>query len=286
MKVSLITTLYNEASDISRFLESFKNQTQYPDEFIIVDGGSTDGTDKIIKIFIEENPEINIQLIIDKTCSKKYSEGPISKGRNIAIKKSQNEIIAATDAGCVLHKDWLYEITKPFCNRNVDVVGGWYEPLIETEFQKVYSEIYCRRLEKIDERKFDPSSRSVAFRKKCWEKVGGYHEYIYCAEDSLFDINLRKAGFIFVFTEKALVYWNPPKNLNEAKTKRFNYAYSDGQIRLVFKDYLWNILKLIIPISCIFHRNFGVKKYFRTRYLLTFIEVYAYTKGLIDGVAN
>lgn len=54
IKVSLITTLYNESKNIEAFLDSYKKQTVYADEFIIVDGGSTDGTIDYINDFIEE----------------------------------------------------------------------------------------------------------------------------------------------------------------------------------------------------------------------------------------
>ena len=42
--VSIITTILNEEDNISDFLNSILNQTISPDEVIIVDGGSKDGT--------------------------------------------------------------------------------------------------------------------------------------------------------------------------------------------------------------------------------------------------
>ena len=54
IKVSLITTLYNESKNIEAFLDSYKKQTVYADEFIIVDGGSTDGTIDYINDFLNE----------------------------------------------------------------------------------------------------------------------------------------------------------------------------------------------------------------------------------------
>lgn len=44
MKVSFITTVFNEEKTIGSFLESLFKQTKLPDEVIIVDAGSTDGT--------------------------------------------------------------------------------------------------------------------------------------------------------------------------------------------------------------------------------------------------
>jgi glycosyltransferase involved in cell wall biosynthesis len=48
MKISFITTVFNEEKTIDRFFESLLGQTKAPDEIVIVDGGSTDDTLKVI----------------------------------------------------------------------------------------------------------------------------------------------------------------------------------------------------------------------------------------------
>ena len=105
MKVSLITTVLNEEHTLEEFLNSVINQTKHPDEFVIVDGGSTDKTYGILKKYAKKYKWIKIFQV---------KGASIGKGRNYAIKKTKNEIIACTDAGCILDKNWLKEITKPF----------------------------------------------------------------------------------------------------------------------------------------------------------------------------
>lgn len=49
LKISIITVVYNGISEIEKTIQSVLNQT-YPNiEYIIIDGGSTDGTIDIIK---------------------------------------------------------------------------------------------------------------------------------------------------------------------------------------------------------------------------------------------
>lgn len=238
MKVSLITTVYNESDNILKFLNSYKRQTIYADEFIILDGGSCDRTVNIIKKFARTHPELNIKLIIDNQCSSAYSRGPIAKGRNSAITKAKNNIIAVTDAGCALHRKWLYNITMPLKGRGVDVVAGVYKINPENDFQKIYSNLFFPNISEIDAKTFLPSSRSIAFRKSCWRRVGGYPENTFAAEDTKFVLNLKKAGFNFSFAPNALVLWNCPKSVVDALSKEYNYGFGDGYYKLFKRKYL------------------------------------------------
>lgn len=270
IQVSLITTLFNESDNIERFLESYKNQTKYADEFIIVDGGSTDGTIEKIEDFSNNNKALNIKLIVDKTCSKKFVVGPIAKGRNVAIENTQYEYIAATDAGCVLDNKWFEEIIKPFEDNNVDVVSGWYEANIANDFQRDYAKIAMPKLASLDRDNFLPSSRSIAFKKNCWEKVGGYPTMTYTAEDTKYDLDLKRIGCQFIFTEKAFVYWDCPKILEDAKKKHFNYGYGDGRLKLFFIKFL------LRSIFNLFERN-------SIKYEIIKSHQLGYLKGLLNA---
>lgn len=279
-KISLISTVYNEEANISAFLQSYKKQTRTADEYIIVDGGSTDTTVSIIENFSKENPNLNIKLIIDETCSKKFSKGPIAKGRNIAIKNAQYDYIAATDAGCILDNNWFEELVKPFEeDDSIDIISGWYEGLNDNDFQKAYDLLYMPKLSQINKEKFMPSSRNIAFKKKCWEGIGGYPEETYTAEDTVYDIRLRKAGFKFFFNEKAIVKWELPKNLEEAKKKLYTYAYGDGQYGLYNLRFCYMVLGLICPIKLLL-----IGKHFKIRYILLFYRVMGYFRGLLNSV--
>ena len=48
-KISVITVVYNDVANIRATMESFFSQTWEDKEYIVIDGGSTDGTADIIK---------------------------------------------------------------------------------------------------------------------------------------------------------------------------------------------------------------------------------------------
>ena len=194
-------------------------QTRFPDEIVIVDGGSSDGTVEIITGYMDKLP---IKLIVSPDVN-------IAKGRNIAIKNATCDIIASTDGGCKLDQKWLENIVKPLEEApQVDVVSGIYFPWYENEFEEIVSNLTFPNVNKLKPESFLPSGRSVAFKKNVWEKVGGYPEWLNTAEDTLFDLNLRKAGSKFALAKDAIVYWRVRSNLNGIFKQFYNYAKGDG----------------------------------------------------------
>jgi len=280
MKVSLISTLYNEANNILNFLESYKEQTKYADEFIIVDGGSNDNTVEIIENFAIKHKCLNLKVIVDETCSKKYIAGPIAKGRNVAIENTKYDYIAVTDAGCILDKNWFEEIVKPFEDDCTDVVAGWYKANITNDFQQSFADILMPVLETVDRDNFLPSSRSIAFKKSCWKEIGGYPTLTYTAEDTKFDLDLKDAGYKFAFTERAFVYWDVPFDMQEARTKLFNYGYGDGQLRLQLKSKLFKLLFTFFPIHIILSKQKRQHPYLS--YNIFLFNNLGFIKGLLN----
>jgi glycosyltransferase involved in cell wall biosynthesis len=278
---SVITTVYNESKSILGFLDSYLRQTAYADEFVIVDGGSTDETAALILDFSKAHQHLGIKLVVDSTCCKKFSKGPIARGRNVAIAAARNEIIAVCDAGCLLDSKWLEEITKPFQDREVDVVSGWYEPVLDSPFREAYARLFLPKLESVDRENFLPSSRSIAFRKKAWAKVGGYPEGTYTAEDTKYDMLLKSSGCRFYFAERAVAYWQCPANLDEAMKKHYTYGYGDGQHRLFKTTYAKILFSLLLPYKYLFfpkYRNVG-----RMAWFVNLALAKGYLKGLLEG---
>jgi glycosyltransferase involved in cell wall biosynthesis len=227
--VSLITTVYNEEATIGAFLESLLAQTREPDEIIICDAGSRDTTRAVIAR--HRRLGLRAQLIVEEGANR-------AQGRNAAIRKASGEIIASIDAGCTAHRDWLARLTAPFDSDDPpDVVAGYYEPDTRTPLEDAIAVATVPDPSEVDPAAFLPSGRSVAFRRAAWEHVGGYPEYTEYAEDTAFDLQLRQAGYRFLFIPNARVSWRTQTSFFAVFRQFFRYARSDGELRHWFGHY-------------------------------------------------
>ena len=232
MRVSLIATVYNERASIERLLDSLANQTRRPDEVVICDGGSQDGTADVIRAYAARDPE--------RLPGLRVIEAPganISRGRNLAIAAAQGPLIAATDAGVRLEATWLEKLIAPWAqDASTRAVAGFFAPDAEGVFQTAMAATVLPLLDDIDPDRFLPSSRSVAFLKSAWAQAGGYPEWLDYCEDLLFDFAInaqtpdRPTGF--AWAPEARVYFRPRESLGAFWTQYYRYARGDGKADL------------------------------------------------------
>lgn len=222
MKISLCVTTFNEEKSIRLLLLSLTKQSKKPDEIVTVDSKSTDSTTKIIKSFQNRLPYLKV---IVKKCSR-------AEGRNIAVKAAEHSIIAMTDAGCVLDKNWIERITKPFKDGKVDIVAGFYKMDGSSPFQKALSCFLGVKSEDFNDN-FLPSTRSIAFRRGVWKRVGGFPENLNdTAEDTVFNYKAIKNKLKIVRVKNALVYWMIPEDFVIAIRKFYSYAKGDAKSKI------------------------------------------------------
>lgn len=218
MKTTLIFTTYNEGESISGLMQSIKNQSELPNEIVIVDSFSKDDTLKIIDSFNLKNLKI-----IQKKCN-------ISGGRNEAIKNSRNEYILATDGGCILDKNWVREMRKAFQNGKIDYVMGSFTPLKpKTLIGKGIAAVSLQSQERLARDPYFASTRSIAFKKNVWKKVGGFDEKLYTGEDTKFNVQVKKSGFKATFAKKANLSWMPRESLKKFWKQFKLYGKGDRQ---------------------------------------------------------
>lgn len=248
MKVSVIMTVLNEAHSLAALLDSLADQTRPPDQVVVVDGGSRDGTLALLRaeqararlpLTIIERPGVNI-----------------SRGRNVAINAAKGEIIAATDAGVKLASNWLERLVAPLDSPKNQtplpaVVAGFFRPDPQTVFETAMGATVLPELRDVDPERFLPSSRSVAFLKSAAQAVGGYPEWLDYCEDLIFDLRLRDRFGPFVFEPAASVLFRPRGSLDAFFKQYYRYARGDGKADLWRRRHAIRYLTYLVAVPII-----------------------------------
>ncbi len=222
--VSLIITVKNESANIRDWFQSLKVQTRFPDEIVIVDGGSTDGTWEYL------------QSIASDVVRVFQEKGNIAHGRNFAISHAVGDIIVATDAGCIYVNDWLERILVPLETGEVQSAATAFKPWLKADDSLVVALIASATtpIQREFSKKWFPSSRSCAFFKSVWSEVGGYPEWIPYCEDVIFDIQIEKKGNEILLINDLLVAWRPRLTTSEYCRQLYNYTRSDAHGKLFY----------------------------------------------------
>lgn len=191
--VSIILPVYNGEEFIEDAIESVLGQTYENWELIIINDGSTDNSEQIIKNFLSNN-------------RLKYFENHGNKGisstRNRGLKKSTGEYIAFLDQDDLWEKNKL-EVSISHFNNKRDKLGLVYSEANilncteQSEIIRVSSGApnglpRKRFIEKLFLKNFIKSMSQVVISKKTFQEVGLFDERLSVADD--WDLYLRLAG--------------------------------------------------------------------------------------------
>ena len=211
MKVSLITACFHSAATIRTAIESVISQKGVDVEYIVVDGGSKDGTVDIIKEYADKT--LNSQLLTPNFTFRWQSES--DKGMydaiNKGIKMATGDVVGILNADDVLASDeTLKRIAEAFESGGVES-GGVESGGVGERVDCVYADIrFVREGESVEALRKAKSVRycsaakwrrwmfrfaamvphpSFYVRRECFEGLGGYSlDYRICAD---FELELR-----------------------------------------------------------------------------------------------
>ena len=188
MKISIITVTFNSGKTLSDTIQSVRNQDYKDLEYIIVDGGSTDNTLKII----QDNNDI-----ISKWISE--PDRGISDAFNKGIKMSTGDLIGIINSDDMLADGALNEIAK-YIKEDTDVLHGNVisfghniEPFIEKP--GVIKDLYTSMV------LLHPAT---FVRKSAYEKYGLFNIDYKCCMDRDLLLRMYSKGAKFQYLDRVL----------------------------------------------------------------------------------
>ena len=210
VSISLVSTVLNDKDGAEHLLKDLRNQSRIPDEFVILDGGSTDGTFELLQNAAREQP-YNLRVLQERGAN-------VSRGRNLAIENARHDIVLTTDFGCRLHRNWIKELVTPFeDNPAVEIVtGSWKirDDDIRTPVQWAEWALAGGRIGLTATPTCLASTRSLAFRRRAWLDFGRYPEDLTLAgDDAIFSLWMVAAKRNIAAAPEAICYWHRFQNL-------------------------------------------------------------------------
>lgn len=211
MGVSVVIPNYNGEKYIKKCLDSLLNQSLEPDEIIIVDNKSTDGSLELINSEFRDNVYI-ISLEKNTGFSVAVNEG---------IRASNSEFVALLNNDTELDKDWLKELYAViqkdssifsccskmirYDNRNIiDDAGDEYS-ILGWSFKRGDG----RTIDKYNktEEVFSSCAGAAIYRKSIINKIGYFDEKFFAyLEDMDISYRARSFGYKNYYAHKAKVY--------------------------------------------------------------------------------
>ena len=186
MKISIITSVYNNKETIKDAIESVLNQTYKNIEYIIVDGASSDGTIEIVESYGDK-----ISTFVSE------SDEGIYDGLNKGVSLSTGDVVA------FLHSDDIYasdNIVQKIADEFIQdsLLDGVYGDLVYTPKDDTSKVLRYWKSKDFDmsllSQGWIPAHPTFFVRREVYEKYGGFDLGFKIAGDYDFMLRVLSAG--------------------------------------------------------------------------------------------
>jgi glycosyltransferase involved in cell wall biosynthesis len=264
-KLSIITVNFNNKEGLQKTIQSIESQTWQDFEFIVIDGGSTDGSTQLI----EECQRINYSL------SEK--DNGVYNAMNKGIRMAKGEFVLFMNSGDCLHSEDTLSKVSTMLDTDYDILyGNNYEINLHSKKLKTYPDeltfsffylhSLCHQATFIRRKLFDAlfyyneeykiaSDWEFFIYAICYKEVSyKYINEIICDYDMIGISSLNReqskserlqtvAKYFKAFEKDYLIF-------NELNSKRIR------QVLYIKKNrFAWRIMKWMIDLVLIFHKK-------------------------------
>jgi cellulose synthase/poly-beta-1,6-N-acetylglucosamine synthase-like glycosyltransferase len=216
--ISVVVPAYNAKGVLGECLEALGAQSRPPDEVIVVDDGSTDGTDELALGY-------GVRVL------RQANAGP-SAARNAGARAAQGDLLLFTDADCVPTPDWVEHMVAPLADSAITGVKGvyrtaqqaWMARFVQIEHEDKYDRM--RRSRFID----FVDTYAAGYRRDVFLSAGGFDESLGGCEDQELSFRLAGRGHRFVLAPKAVVYHRHSDNVFWYARRKWAIGYWKAKV--------------------------------------------------------
>ncbi len=241
---SIIIPVYNRPDEVKELLESLAKQTVLNFEVIIVEDGSREKCDHIVRAYANR---IDIHYYLKENTGR-------SETRNYGMEKANYNYFVFFDSDCIIPEQYFEILTMKLNEKYLDVYGG--PDRAHESFNYIQKAINYSmtswittggiRGGKENMDKFHPRSFNMGFSRKVYEKVGGFLNMF--GEDVDLSIRIMKAGFSSGLISEAFVYHKRRVNMK----KYLKQVYTFGMARIILQKKHPGTLKMVHTLPSAF----------------------------------
>lgn len=187
---SIVTINYNDSIGLEKTMQSVLNQSFLDFEYLVIDGGSTDGSKTVIEKFVNNHPNASK---ITYWCSEK--DGGIYPAMNKGINLAKGQFICMLNSGDCFCDNVLSSVGKQAVNYPDSILYGAVSVIENGK----YKYVSCLNADMLPTNTLP--HQGIFISKSVHEKHGNYDESFKVCADYNFLLTVYQAGVPFHFLD-------------------------------------------------------------------------------------
>ncbi len=227
--VSVLIPAWNEEKGILKTVETILESRYRNMEIIIVNDGSTDSSDKLIRAFIRKYHK-NIPDSPDKIKIIYHYKQNGGKGAalNTALTFSSGDLIMSIDADCVVLPETIGNFVRNFVDPKIMAavgnvkVGNTQKIVGVVQYLEFLFSFYFKKADSVMNTIYIIGGAAGVFRSEVFEKLGGYN-ITSITEDIELSMRIQNAGMKVVYADDAVVYTEGASEVPDLMKQRLRW---------------------------------------------------------------
>jgi poly-beta-1,6-N-acetyl-D-glucosamine synthase len=296
--VSVMIPAWNEECGLLSTVKSLLASTYKNLEIVVVNDGSTDRSDAMMRNFIEKYEREMTDIPGHVKIIYHYQQnGGKGSALNAAIKLAHGDILVSIDADCIVHKRAVAAFVKAFRDpRVMAAVGnvriGNTKTLVGTvQYLEFVFSFMMKKADSLFNTIYIIGGAAGAFRREVFNVIGGYSTKN-ITEDIALSMAIQDQGWKIVYVPDALVFTEGASTLQGLMKQRLRWKRGRFQTFWEFRHMFFSLNPrhnkllcwLILPITLFSEVQLGLEPLFLLiLYLFSFMsgDFTAFVSGII-----